>query len=80
MTCGTCIGWLGTRHVNQRTEVVLALKNLELFNIALLAKWKWCFLVDGDASWRGILVHKYGDLPGSCLNNFASVGRSIHSL
>ncbi|MCI07485.1 LINE-1 reverse transcriptase like, partial [Trifolium medium] len=33
----------------------LGVKNLELFNLALLSKWKWRFLADGDAVWADLL-------------------------
>lgn len=29
--------------------------------MALLSKWKGRSLVDGDAIWRGLLLHRYGD-------------------
>lgn len=39
----------------------LVIKNLELFNFALLAKWKWS-LFDGveGGLWKHILISKYG--------------------
>ncbi|PNX62618.1 cytochrome p450, partial [Trifolium pratense] len=33
----------------------LGVKNLELFNLALCAKWKWRCLVDSSASWEPLL-------------------------
>lgn len=41
-----------------KKEGDLGIKNLERFNCSLLAKWKWLFLVDENASWRGILTHR----------------------
>lgn len=39
----------------------LGIKNLELFNIALLTKWRWRILVeDGNSLWKQVLVERYG--------------------
>jgi hypothetical protein len=55
----------------------LGVKNLEYFNLALLAKWKWRFINDGDAIWAGILRFRYGNLPTVVLSgNDLSVGRN----
>jgi len=35
---------------------------LELFNLVLLNKWKWRYLVDKDAIWYPLLQEKYGSL------------------
>ncbi|GAU21257.1 hypothetical protein TSUD_286670 [Trifolium subterraneum] len=45
----------------------LGVKNLEVFNGALLSKWKWRFLVDGEAVWSDLLKFRYGHLPSSLL-------------
>lgn len=37
-------------------------KNLELFNMSLLAKWRWRFLNDPDAIWAELLRVRYGDI------------------
>ncbi|GAU22230.1 hypothetical protein TSUD_227660 [Trifolium subterraneum] len=41
----------------------LGVKNLDLFNVALLNKWKWRFLTDNDALWADLLRFRYGHLP-----------------
>lgn len=41
----------------------LGVKNLELFNISLLSKWRWRCLVDKTAVWYKLLHFKY-DLSG----------------
>jgi hypothetical protein len=41
----------------------LGVKNLELFNMALLSKWKWRFLSDDEAMWADLLRFRYGHLP-----------------
>lgn len=39
----------------------LGVKNLEAFNLALLVKWRWKFLVErDDAIWKKVLISKYG--------------------
>uniref|UniRef100_A0A2N9H6K9 Importin N-terminal domain-containing protein n=1 Tax=Fagus sylvatica TaxID=28930 RepID=A0A2N9H6K9_FAGSY len=40
----------------------LAVKNLRLFNEALLGKWLWRFGVEREALWRQVIVGKYGSL------------------
>lgn len=39
----------------------LGVKNLDCFNIALLGKWVWRFLVGVESLWLRVLVSKYGD-------------------
>jgi hypothetical protein len=41
----------------------LGVKNLELFNLALLSKWKWRFLSDSEAMWAELLRFRYGHIP-----------------
>lgn len=40
----------------------LRIKHLELFNLSLLSKWRWHFLVDHEAIWYNLLRFKYGSL------------------
>jgi hypothetical protein len=47
----------------------LGVKNLELFNIALLSKWKWRFLSESDAIWSDLLRFRYGHLPSAVLGD-----------
>jgi hypothetical protein len=41
----------------------LGVKDLTLFNKALLGKWKWRMLTEGDAVWAELLRSRYGHLP-----------------
>ncbi|PNX85822.1 ribonuclease H, partial [Trifolium pratense] len=41
----------------------LGVKNLELFNLALLSKWRWRFFNHDNALWTELLRHRYGHLP-----------------
>jgi hypothetical protein len=45
----------------------LGVKNLELFNLSLLSKWKWRLLADEEASWMELLRYRYGSLPSLLL-------------
>lgn len=38
----------------------LGVKNIEMFNLSLLAKWRWRFCMDQDAIWRYFLLFRYG--------------------
>ena len=44
--------------------VVLAIKNLWLFNQALLGKWIWRFGTEWGLLWRKIIEAKYGRARG----------------
>lgn len=50
-------------------------KNIELFNIYLLMKWKWRILYERKEIWVGILNYMYRDLGISLLRNGDSKGR-----
>jgi hypothetical protein len=45
----------------------LGVKNLALFNKALLGKWKWRILTEGEAVWADLLRPRYGHLPTNLL-------------
>lgn len=45
-----------------KKEGGLGVKNLEVFNISLLAKWKWRCIHDHNALWRDLLAFRYGNL------------------
>jgi hypothetical protein len=40
----------------------LEIRNLRVFNCALLGKWLWCFGSERDAWWRVVVDCKYGSL------------------
>jgi len=42
----------------------LGIKNIRLFNSALLAKWKWQLMSDEKGKCKDNLVSKYGLEPG----------------
>jgi hypothetical protein len=42
----------------------LGVKDLKVFNLSLLAKWRWRLLVGGEAQWKNVLSAKYGKLDG----------------
>lgn len=44
-----------------KEEGGLGIKNLNLFNLALLGKWAWKLVVGGKELWLNILKSKYGD-------------------
>jgi len=49
-------------------------KDLEAFNISLLAKWRWHFLLEKDALWSGLLRYIFGyiEVPNLRSDNNAS--------
>jgi len=38
----------------------MGIKDVRLFNVALLAKWKWRLLSDEKGRWKDVLLSKYG--------------------
>lgn len=38
----------------------LGIKDLKVFDKALLGKWLWRFRVEENALWRGVIADKYG--------------------
>lgn len=47
----------------------LGIKNLEAFNIALLAKWRWWFFNEPQTIWSDLLRIRYGDLTNWTINS-----------
>jgi hypothetical protein len=45
----------------------LGIRNLRIFNKALLGKWLWRFGNEREALWRQVIVAKYGILMGGGL-------------
>lgn len=39
----------------------MGVKNLDVFNLSLLGKWRWRLLVDKDACWHKIIASRYGE-------------------
>ncbi|CAJ2658352.1 unnamed protein product [Trifolium pratense] len=58
----------------------LGVKNLELFNIALLSKWKWRSINEKNAIWADLLHFRYGCLPAILLSSEANLSCSKASL
>ncbi|PNY11621.1 cysteine-rich receptor-like protein kinase, partial [Trifolium pratense] len=58
----------------------LGVKNIEMFNSALLCKWKWRCLNDKDAIWHALLMYRYGPLSIKLLSWDAVVTGSKDSL
>ncbi|RVW63723.1 putative ribonuclease H protein [Vitis vinifera] len=42
----------------------LGVRNLALMNKTLLSKWNWCFAIEGEAFWKQVISHKYGEEEG----------------
>jgi hypothetical protein len=57
----------------------LGVKNLALFNTALLSKWKWRCLDDRNALWSDLLCFRYGHLPTKILGGNTTQSRTIES-
>ena len=47
----------------------LAIKNLRVFNTALLGKWLWRYGLEREALWRKVIREKYGSLEGGWMSN-----------
>jgi hypothetical protein len=58
----------------------LGVKNLALFNAALLSKWKWRCLDDRNALWAELLSFRYGHLPTKILGGSLSQTRTNGSI
>lgn len=60
-----CISW--TKICNNKEDEGLGVKDIGMFNKALLLKWKWRILVDKEAHWSNIFKRKntqiYSDSP-----------------
>ncbi|GAU19703.1 hypothetical protein TSUD_78280 [Trifolium subterraneum] len=75
------INWVKWDHVClPKKNGGLGVKNLELFNIALLSKWRWRFLNHDNAIWNDLLRHRYGHLPSSLLGKHDLISGGISSL
>lgn len=50
----------------------LGIKDVEAFNLALMSKWRWHILTDKEVVWKGILLHRYGNLDHSMIGGGVS--------
>lgn len=56
------VAWVNWEIVCRSKELGgLGVKNLGLFNVALLLKWAWRILDRCDGLWSQVLASKYGD-------------------
>jgi hypothetical protein len=58
----------------------LGVKNLEMFNLALLSKWKWRLLTDADSLWSDLLSYRYGHFPTLLLGGGSNHHSTQHSI
>jgi hypothetical protein len=49
---------------NSISEGGLDIRNLVMFNRALLGKWLWCYGIEREAWWRIVVDFKFGSLWG----------------
>lgn len=57
------IAWVRWEEIcKSESEGGLGVKNLLMFNKALLGKWIWRFLTEQNSLWRKIIKSKFGDL------------------
>jgi len=58
---GRKIAWVYWKNVCEPREIVgLSIKDLRIFNLALLGKWNWRSRTDKSGLWKEILESKYG--------------------
>ncbi|GAU30676.1 hypothetical protein TSUD_39000 [Trifolium subterraneum] len=73
--------WVKWDHICLPRDVGgLGVKNLKLFNIALLSKWKWRCVNDSEAIWMDVLRYRYGHLPSVILNGVPTTCESKASI
>lgn len=59
---GRKICWVKwSRVCTPRKEGGLGVRDIKLFNLSLLAKWRWRLLGEDDQVWKWVLREKYGD-------------------
>lgn len=59
------IAWVEWKKVcNSKEQGELGVKELTLFNKALLGKWMWQFLIKRGSLWVRVLESKYGEFRG----------------
>ncbi|PNY07585.1 ribonuclease H [Trifolium pratense] len=58
------IPWVSWRDVcRSKKDGGLGVKNLKLFNLSLLAKWRWRLLEEDKSRWKLVLEAKYNSTP-----------------
>jgi hypothetical protein len=73
--------WVKWDHIScPKSQGGLGVKNLALFNSALLCKWKWRFIDDRNALWSELLSFRYGHLPTNMLGGTSSQTRVKESI
>ena len=71
-TKGNKINWVRWDRVClPRKDEGLRSRNLNMFNVSLLSKWKWRMLNNQDSLWYPLLMHRYGQQ-----DEFSSIQRS----
>ncbi|MCH85046.1 RNA-directed DNA polymerase (Reverse transcriptase) [Trifolium medium] len=64
-TNGRRVSWLSWDSVCSPKKLGgLGVKHMELFNMALIVKWRWRCLTDIKAAWFPLLLFRYGDSDG----------------
>jgi hypothetical protein len=53
----------------------LGVRNMVMFNKALMGKWLWRYALERDALWRKVVDFKYGSMRGGCCSK--EVGSSF---
>ncbi|XP_058775751.1 uncharacterized protein LOC131650025 [Vicia villosa] len=70
------IHWVSWNKVNLPFEKGgLWVKNIKLFNLALLSKWRWRILQGGNSLWLDVLKARYGDIVSQICKG-GKIGRS----
>ncbi|CAK8568710.1 unnamed protein product [Lathyrus sativus] len=57
----------------------LGIKDISLFNRALLSKWLWRLIHEQDAIWKPLLVLKYGSFICRIVSNIEDSSCRLHS-
>ncbi|KAI5432802.1 hypothetical protein KIW84_020202 [Lathyrus oleraceus] len=54
------VHWVSWKSIfRQREKGGMEIKDITMFNKSLLFKWKWIFLSENKALWKGIVEHRY---------------------
>jgi len=58
---GQKLCWVSWRKVcHPKIKGGLGVKNVKLFNLSLLAKWKWRLISNDQSLWKRLFMDKYG--------------------